>query len=555
MIKSVRVGSLAPSKKELVYGELADVIHKSVSISANFHSKFKRNPRQQELHELLQNSEHICYDEDEDEITPLVVLCYGTTGSGKSEGTFAEILNLMFEHPGMKGLFARHTYVEIEDSIWPASKAFLDKYEVPYHARKGSYEIELGNRSEIRMRSAMPASQSKSNKVHGLGSTEYAVAFLEEADEITEEFLYTVFARMRQKVKGLRFPVIFLVCNPPSEQHWIYDFFFNDPDNNPYDPKSWKRVLKFEQGDNTANVRKGYEKGLKKLLKDDPMLYDAFVKGDFSPDRKGNPIFYQAFSKDIHVAKVPIHKSWDPDKPIFVSVDFGFNSPALLCGQDYPELNQIRCYESWTGKKVLLRPFVTRCMNHIREMFPGARFEFFCDPHGADSDNQGRTAETAVDILRDMGYPPRYLRLSTERGLDLVMKAMMHQYPTKHGPQPGILIDPQCDLLIKALSIGYCNDKNAPKGKIQPVKDGVHDHQVDVLRYVTIIKRRNSSRGEQVNQATDNGTWRTVADGPQESWAAQLQYTMENGIYAPVNSRGRRISDRISPNFNKESLW
>lgn len=547
MIKSVRIDNLAPTKKELVYGELADIIQKTVDISQNFYSKFERNPRQEELHRIIKESEL-----PDGEI--LTILCYGPTGSGKTAGIFGEILDMQFNYPGLKALFVRDTYVEIEDQIWPTTTAFLEKYEVPFTTRKGSYEIELGNRSNIRMRSARPAGQSKTNKVHGLGGTEYGVAFLGEADEIHEEFIYTVYARLRQVVKGFNRPVVFLDCNPPSEQHWIYDFFFNDPDNNPYDPRSAKRVLKFEQGDNTKNVRQGYEAGLAKILKDDPMLYAAFVKGEFSPDRKGYPIFHQSFKRDIHVASIPIHKSWDPDKPIFVSVDFGFNSPALLVGQDYPELNQIRCYKSWTGKKILLRPFVTRCMNEVHDMFPGATFEFFCDPHGADSDNQGRTSETAVSILKDMGYPPKYMRSSTERGLDIIQKALMTQFPSKYGPQPGILIDPQCDLLIKALEIGYCNDKEAPKGAIKPVKDGVHDHQVDVLRYVMIHKRRG--RGSEINEATDNGNWRTVADGDPRTWNTQLQYTMNRGVYTPQrNRRGRRMIDRFPPNLNRESLW
>lgn len=548
MIKSVRVDKFAPSRKELAYSELADIIQKSVEMSEDFHRRFKRNKRQEELRQIIQESE---IPEGE----PLVILCYGVTGSGKSWGGLAEVIDLQLTFPGLKALFARRTYVEIEDSIWPTTLEFLDEYKIPFTSRKGAYEVELGNRSRIRMRSAEPAARSKTNKVHGLGSTEYGVAFLEEGDEIHEEFLYTVFARMRQKVRGFTRPVIIIACNPPSEQHWLYEYFFEDPDNNPYDPKSYKRVLKFERGDNEENVRKGYGAGLKKVLKDDPLLLEAFDQGNFSPDRKGHPIFHKTFSEELHVAKTSIWKSWDPDKNIFLSMDFGFNDSALLCGQAYPELNQVRCYKSWHGKKELIRPFLNRVLPEINSMFPGCRIEMYCDPHGEAKDQQGRTDETAVKILKDMGLPPRYKYMSIQRGLDCIQKAMTTWSPSKYGPVPGLLLDPQCKLLIEALKFGYCNNKDAPKGKLDPVKDGVSDHQVDVLRYVMIFMRWIGGGGDLLDPATDNGRWRPVASGDPNTWATQMALAREQTIPLHVGRGRRRNVDRVSPNFRRTSNW
>lgn len=548
MIKSVRVDKFAPSRKELAYSEFADIIQKSVEMSEAFHRNLKRTERQQELHDIIMESE---IPEGE----PLVILCYGVTGSGKSFGCLAEMIGLQLEYPGLKALFARRTYVEIEDSVWPATTEFLDKFDIPFTKRVGAREIELGNRSRIRMRSAEPAARSKTNKVHGLGSTEYGVAFLEEVDEIQEEFLYTVFARMRQKVTGFNRPVILLACNPPSKQHWLYEYFFEDPENNPYDPKSYKRVLKFERGDNESNVREGYGKGLAKVLKDDPLLLEAFEHGNFAPDKKGFPIFHKSFSEDLHVAKTSIHKSWNPDRPIFISVDFGFVGSAILCGQDYPELNQLRAYKSWHGKNELLRPFLNRVLPEIYEMFPGCRLECFCDPHGEAMNNQGVTDETAVKILKSMGLPPRYKYMSIERGLDVIQEAMTSWSPSKYGPVPGLLIDPQCELLIEALKMGYCNNKEAPKGKVDPVKDGVSDHQVDVLRYVMILKRRGDNRGAGLDPATDHGRWKTVAAGDPNTWATQMAIAKDSRIPMVTRNGRRRGVDRISPNYRRTSSW
>ena len=550
MIKSVRIKKFAPSRKELTYSEIADIIQKSVEMSQTFHENYERNVRQQELKRIIDECEL-------PEGQPLVILCYGTTGSGKSVGCLGELTDQMIEFPGVKTLFSRRTYVEIEDSIWPTTQEFFDRYKLPYSSRKGAYEITLANGSRIRMRSAEPSARSKTNKVHGLGSTEYGLAFLEECDEIPQEFLFTVYARMRQKIKGFTRPIILMACNPPSEEHWLYEYFFEDPDNNPYDPKSFKRVLKFKQGDNTQNVREGYESSLRLVLKDDPMLLAAFGDGDFSPDMKGFPVFYKSFNKDLHVSKVPIHKSWDRDKPVFFSMDFGFNTPAILVGQWYPELNQLRGYKTWTGKKILMRPFLTRVLNEIEQMFPNCRLECFCDPHGDAKSHQGVTDETAIKVLKSMGFNPRYKHMSIERGLDVVQDALTDWFPSKFGPQPGILLDPQCKHLIKALEIGYCNDKNAPAGKLSPVKDGVHDHHVDVLRYVMIFKRRTESSGESIDQTTDNGYWRPVANGDPNTWATQMATARNSRIPLEKVLRGgkRRRYGRVSPNLGRNSNW
>lgn len=549
MIKSVRVNKFAPSAKELVYQELADAIHQSVTIAEGFHKKYKRTDRQEELRRIIEESEI-----PDGEV--LTILCYGSTGSGKSHGVQGECIDLLTRHPGLKALYSRRTYVEIEDTIWADTKDHLDNYDIPYRPRMKSHELFLGNGSFIRMRSAEKAAQSKNNKVHGLGSTAYRLAVLEEADEIPEEFLNTVYARMRLKVPGMRIGIIFLICNPPSKDHWIYERFFNDPDNLPDDPKSHKRVLKFHVRDNQENVAEGYQNMLMEAYKDDPLLMKAFLDGDFSPDLKGNPIFMEQFSEKLHVADNAIHKNWDPDLPIAVSIDFGFNTPAILVGQDYPSLNQLRVYKTWKGRKILLRPFLTKVMIQCNKMFPGARYSFFCDPHGNDKDLQGRTAETAVSILKDMGYPPRFTRMSTERGLDVLFKAMSTHSPSKYGPVPGLWIDPQCEDLITALSLGYCNKKDTPKGRLDPLKDGTHDHLVDVLRYwATHVRGRTGSGSTQHTEHTDLGRWNTVASGEPSTWSTQLAAAKETR-YLVDSGNGRRTSSQRSRNHGrKKPRW
>src|SRR4051812_45878034 len=95
-----------------------------------------------------------------------------------------------------------------------------------------------------------------------------------------------------------------------------------------------------------------------------------------------------------------------------------------------------------------------------------------CDPSGSGRNDQ--TAASNVALLRQAGYTVRYRKSLIAHGLELLRAALRPALG-----EPKLFIHPRCEHLIAAMK-GY---HYAPGGSELPVKDGVHDHLIDALRY------------------------------------------------------------------------
>lgn len=548
MIKSIRTQKALVSEKDVVFNELYEIIALSISMEKKFRARFEYTEIQKEVVRIIEESEL-----RDGEV--LHLLLFGSTGSGKSTVVNAIITDYMLRYPGLKALAARRTYSEIEDSTFSAFKDFWDRYEVQYTENKKNYIQRLANGSNIRHRSAEKTAQGKTDKAHHLGSTEYTMAVLEEVDEIPVEFSNTLPGRMRQKGTGCRIKVIFYVCNPPSELHWLWDFFFNDPTCDPDDPASRKRALHMPVEANVEHVGEGYIRQLYEAYADNPQLLQRLARGEFGPDVKGDPIFYKAFNRDVHVAKGSISKNWDKHIPLSLGIDFGFRRPAMVVLQDDPVLDQIRIYKAILGHNELLEPFLDKCFNILCREFPGAEFEIFCDAAGKTRHNQGLTKDTAVDVLRRRGFNPKFKTSDVAPGLNIIHNLLTKMTPTRYGPVPAILIDPDAEYLIKGLEFGYCNDKQAPSGALKPVKDGIYEHPMDCLRYILMFKRKHEKNHSLTSEATRRGSWKRLGSAEDDPSELVERRGRRRKVNLDGSSRENRSVTAANYGFSKKRRW
>ena len=103
--------------------------------------------------------------------------------------------------------------------------------------------------------------------------------------------------------------------------------------------------------------------------------------------------------------------------------------------------------------------------------WPRAR-RVYCDPAGAA--RSGQTAASDIQLLRQAGYLVRCRQSRINAGLEQIRHALR---PATG--EPRLFIDPRCVKLIAALGSYRYPDS----GGESPLKDGVHDHPVDALRY------------------------------------------------------------------------
>lgn len=379
----------------------------------------------------------------------------GAKGSGKSRAAVEELLTCAFETPGSTYVIGRKTLPSLRDSTW---KAFLQivRPEMVRNETKNPMRVELINGSDIIGR---PLDEMKK-----FDSMEIAGFFLDEADEIEEDMWKTLKDRVRQRIStpsGIVIPRYrgIIGLNPTDEDHWIPQFFLS-PDK----PKD-HAIFFSSTYDNLENLPEGYVEQLKSNYSKD--MQQRIVYGMFGRVHKGRPVFPQ-FSSGNYVWSI----EREPKATMFRGWDFGFNTPAVVWFQFIN--GQARVLAEMCGNKIYLDDFVRQVLKYQEEMFPGHRmFEDFCDPHGADQKDTGKTSLTT---LQEFGIYPKYRRQTISEGI----KAIKYLLDTKNpSGEPNFYINGRCKRLVEGFRGGY----HRMDGSEMPEKDGFFDHVMDSLRY------------------------------------------------------------------------
>ncbi len=454
-----------PTYEEVIVSELGSLMAGNYDLSSKFRKNFKPNENQKKLQELLDGS-----------TVPiertLHILLYGSPGSGKSWAAIAKALDTLLSYPNTNVLGVRRTHSDIEASIFKDSLKFLNTWGVPHFPNITKTTILIPNGSKFVMRSDKALVQAKKDKSDALGSTSFSIVILEEADSISEELADTIPARMREDTGNFR-RIIFYVCNPPDETHWLYKKFFEN--NNPHDPASRYRALQCNTEGNEF-IRKGYIEDLKDDYRGNSSLWERHVMGNFAPAVRGIPIFKNSFDLEYHVED---NLEWNPNYPVHRGWDFGFRGMAMVAFQDDLDRRQLRGFISHVAQSCLLDTFADEMILKCMRKFPGAEFIDYCDPAGVQK--TGLSKNSYVDILRGKGLRLKYKNTLIEYGLSIIEEVLNSSVRGR----PAMVFDTAgCRILIRALHSGYCNDKDRNDVGVVPVKDGFHDHIVDAFRYM-----------------------------------------------------------------------
>lgn len=480
-----------PSVEEIVFQELAAIIEANNALSEVFSQNFVPNANQRRIEEVIANCQ---LPEGE----TLHILLYGGVGSGKTWGALSHVLDKSLKHPDLSVLCVRQTSSDIKKSIYTETVKFLDRYGVAFRKNDADTNIVLPNNSNLWMKSDKALVKPGRAKSDSLGSMAFSFVILEEVDSISEELVDTIPGRMRQRIQGFR-KVIFYICNPPSQNHWLYKKFFIDHDRN--DPRSSHRVVNCPMEGNLQHLDPGYVATVEEAYARNPSQYKRFRKGEFAPDHKGDPIYADVFDRDVHCYKPSensgkkLFEAWNPNYPILRSWDIGFNGNCLTVFQDDMDRRQIRWFKVVLEKKCLFNIFCSEWVHWCNRIFTGAQFMDYCDP--AARQKTTLAEKNAFDIIwACTGSQPRYLISTVQYGVEIVgeLLTLMGRKEGLAGEpivKPTMLFDEEeCEVAVDALESGYCNKKGTPRGAIDPFKDGTYDHVADAIRYGIINVRR-----------------------------------------------------------------
>lgn len=185
----------------------------------------------------------------------------------------------------------------------------------------------------------------------------------------------------------------------------------------------------------------------------------------------GRDAVFPNFDERLHVGE----DAGDPGPGVgWLAIDFGYHAPFACLWVHDGEDGVTRVLDEYLQDRRTLE-------EHLDELArrPWRGFQrIACDPAGNGRNDQ--TALSNVEVLRRRGYVVRTRSSRIVEGLEAIRAALR----PAHG-RPTLRIHPRCRRLIRALR-AY---RYGPGSGEVPLKDGVHDHPVDALRYYFVNRR------------------------------------------------------------------
>lgn len=178
---------------------------------------------------------------------------------------------------------------------------------------------------------------------------------------------------------------------------------------------------------------------------------------------------FRDFNADIHVCEV----GFDSNLPIYLAVDFGFVHPFVCLFLQTDGEGQVRVVHEYAQRYRRVSEHVRSILN-VLDRHNRAATKMYCDPAGASRNDVSGTSP--VSVMRKMGLRVSYRASRILEGVELIRRALRSGEGRSR-----LRIDRSCRGLIRAME-GYHYPEEAADPEI-PLKDGVHDHYIDALRY------------------------------------------------------------------------
>jgi hypothetical protein len=154
--------------------------------------------------------------------------------------------------------------------------------------------------------------------------------------------------------------------------------------------------------------------------------------------------------------------------PISLALDFGYAAPFVCLWIVGGPAGDVFVVDEYVQEQRTMDEH----LDHVEGRAWGKVVRVACDPAGSARNEQ--TAASNVQLLRSRGYRVHTRKSQIVDGLELIRAALKPA-----AGNPTLFIHARCGRLIKAMRSYHYPEA----GGELPVKDGVHDHLVDALRY------------------------------------------------------------------------
>jgi len=397
-----------------------------------------------------------------------MVAYVGSLGSGKTWAVCRAVIGLALAFPGSRWLLGRHHSTDLRDTtqteffrmIAEAEEAWHQSWDPDSPTEKppvlGDYkyvrnEYTFTNGAVVLFRTLEDAERRlKSLNIHGFG--------IDEASEVTEDALNMAIARAR--LPGA--PNLgFLVSNPTSTRHWLYDRFVKSP-------RPHHVILRTNTLENVEHLPPGYVERLRAQYPADWVR--RYLDGEWGLESERR--VFPGFRMDLHVGPV----EFDPRQPLRIGIDFGFQTPGVVWTQT-TESGSLHVLRTWAPRMLTATGLADGIRYRTQDWFPLAKKMFYFS--GTDKARQHAAAEKSeAEIFRAAGMPVSARWHHLERAFGIMRQLM----ELRNDGRPRLRIDANCRTLIEGFETGYCYAKD----KDVPAKGGIFDPLMDALRYVVV---------------------------------------------------------------------
>lgn len=433
-----------------------------------------------------------------------VKLFMGPGGSGKTIIGVTDIILKALVVPGSKWFIARRDYNDLLKTTARTAEGImqrlpngtlLDKQKTP--------PMEWHIKPIATPENPMPESSSITwiGLNDWMGSFEYCGGFIDELDEIDEDFFWQMKSRIRYIPSGYPAMEVYPITgsfNPPPKTHWLYKNCTGmEMDGTPY--KDGKPTVSLHTPDdpqeNKLNLRKGYYEEMD-VMPDD--LQQRYLKNEWVDVFPGAPVYGQ-FNEKLHVnPNIRFHNN-----TLYRFWDFGYNRPSCHFAQVNTN-GWLQVMREFMGKQIEGGQFINTINMQTSVHYPEAL---------AIVD----VGDIAVKQQKDTGS---MLRLLTEAGINMTYKTvpldvshalMRKQLSTLIAGVPALQLHPDCKVTIAGFKGGY----RLKDDGVTPFKDGYYDHLMDDLRYGVFSLYGNglvrvATPSEAAKYSNSRAVWNTI---------------------------------------------
>ncbi|MDD4889775.1 MAG: hypothetical protein PHU85_07565 [Phycisphaerae bacterium] len=207
------------------------------------------------------------------------------------------------------------------------------------------------------------------------------------------------------------------------------------------------------------------------------------------PTRRG--AVFPTFSRERHTAELRPRRGW----PIYRAIDFGFANPFVCLWLQVSPAGDVFVLKEYLRSAATIHVHA----GAIKALDPAHVAMTYCDPAGSQRDQI--TGTTARSELRSYRIETRARPSAIVEGLELIRRHLDGGQTSAGGNGgPMLRIDSRCERLILAMEAYRYPDPGERSGGNSelPIKDGVHDHPIDALRYFFVNHRQESKLVERL---------------------------------------------------------